>query len=110
MDPLADEIDQLGDLGSAAHRFLGALPVLNLDALDVSHEPIPDEVVDEMAQALRAGLNEKGRRLSDARALSRLVPGRMALSGLGVPDAAMAVQSDYLDLRRAALICDLESP
>jgi hypothetical protein len=101
--PLADQLAGL-DLDRTAQCFLDALTVLDLDALEFPSQPVPEAEFAEMRRALRAGLSEVGWRMSDRRALVHLVPGRMALSGLGVREAAMAVVSDYLDV--AETVCE----
>jgi hypothetical protein len=90
-------IDQVMDLYRVAREFLDTLPVVDLDALDVTRAPLPDAIANELVAALRAGLSEAGWRMADERALAHLVTGRAALSGLDLRAAALAVTADYLD-------------
>jgi hypothetical protein len=89
---------QLAELYRVARQFLDALPIIDLDALDVVREPLPDSIANELAAALRAGLSEAGWRMADERALAHLVAGRAALTGLDLRSASLAVVADYLDV------------
>jgi hypothetical protein len=95
---LAPLVGQLADVYRIAQPFLTALPVIDLDALDVVRRPLASGIADELAAALRAGLSEAGWRMADERALAHLVVGRAAVTGLDQRAAALGVVADYLDV------------
>ena len=92
-------VPDLGQLHSDASQFMSALPAAAFELDDLSViGALPLQVKERMLRLLEDGLNERGWRMVDERAIGYMVLGRYALMGGSIFARADEVVADYLSV------------